>query len=107
MESKRRKAQKRSAMYTSMRKKIKEEEYVVQELKKKKEKKMLQIAIMKNLLKNKEWNWEVAICRRGAGARGCYCCGAVQKIVYFGEMGRVALLVNQHDSPEALTLFGC
>jgi hypothetical protein len=33
-------------------------------------------------------------------------CGSVPKIVYFGEMGRVVLLVNQHDSPEALTLFG-
>ncbi len=67
MESKRRKAKKRSVMYKSMRKKLKEEEYVVQDLKKK-EKKMLQIAIMKKLLKNKEWNWEVEICRRGAGA---------------------------------------
>jgi hypothetical protein len=58
-------------MYKNMRKKLKEKECVVQDLKKK-EKKMLQIAIMKKLLKNNEWNWEVEICRRGAGGSGCY-----------------------------------
>jgi hypothetical protein len=71
-------------MYKSMRKKLKEEECVVQDLKKKEEK-MLQIAIMKKLLKNNEWNWEVEICRRGAGASGCYCCGAVQKMSILGR----------------------
>ncbi len=74
-------------MYKSMRKKLKEEKCVVQDLKKKKKKKkkMLEIAIKKKLLKNNEWNWEVAICRRGAGASGCYCCGAVQNMSILGK----------------------